>query len=168
MTETIFLIGMPGCGKSTLGRALAAALDYTFVDLDAQIEADEGRTIRDIFAQDGEVIFREIEARTLRKVAAQPHTIVATGGGTPCFHDNLAVIHAQGISLFLDTSLSTILARMEAAERAVRPLLAQEDLKAKLEELYTRRISYYAQADLRIPEADSDVSSVLQKLQERA
>ena len=166
MKSTIFLLGMPGCGKSTLGRVLATALNYEFIDLDAQIEVNEERTIRDSFAQEGEAAFREIEARTLRQVAAQPRCVIATGGGTPCFHDNLKIIRAQGISLFLDTSLASIVARMEASERAVRPLLVQEDVKTKLEELYTRRISYYAQADLRIEEAEADVSSVLQKLQE--
>lgn len=121
----IALLGMPGAGKTTLGRRLAAHFAYPFLDLDAAIEARAGRGIPAIFQAEGEAYFRQLEADTLREVVARPGPLVlATGGGTPCFHENMAVLQAAGLTVWLDVPLMVLAARLRAAGLASRPLLA--------------------------------------------
>src|SRR4051812_8462078 len=82
----VWLVGMMGSGKSTVGKRLAARLDRPFVDLDERIETEAGRSIGDIFERDGEPAFRALESRVLARVADGPDAVVATGGGAPCHH----------------------------------------------------------------------------------
>ena len=102
MEKNIFMIGMPSSGKSTLGKQIAKALSYEFIDLDQKIEFSEGKKIADIFSLHGEEYFRKIEAEQLRKIPVNSRIIIATGGGTPCFHDGINYIKENGWSIFLD------------------------------------------------------------------
>ena len=140
----IFLIGMPGSGKSTLGKEVSEALGVQFIDLDHEIENKEGKTIPEIFSQQGEEYFRKLESATLREQSEQHENFVmATGGGAPCFHDGIKLINASGISVFLNVSLSELLSRNEMYKH--RPLL-QGDAKERLKNLYHKRLSIYNQA----------------------
>ncbi|MBQ1722712.1 MAG: shikimate kinase, partial [Muribaculaceae bacterium] len=107
----IFLIGMAGCGKTTLGRALAAEMNVAFVDLDEYIEERCEATIGEIFKQTGEQTFREIERKALLEVAAMDDAIVACGGGTPCQPGNMEIINSHGLSIWLTTNAQRITER---------------------------------------------------------
>jgi shikimate kinase len=121
----VFLIGMPGSGKSTLGIQVAKELMMQFVDLDNEIEQHEGKSIPDIFLQDGENHFRQIESRLLVEWATSNRSfIMATGGGAPCFLKGIDVINQHGLSIFLDTPLSELVKRLQS--KTDRPLLAAE------------------------------------------
>ena len=142
---------MPGSGKTTLGRGLADHFSLPFLDLDAEIVARAGQVISAIFLQHGEAHFRQLEADTLREVTAQPGPLVlATGGGTPCFHGNLAVLQATGITLWLDVPVPVLTARLAlAAEKKSRPLLATSGPTEKwLLETLSTRMQFYQQAQL--------------------
>ncbi len=146
----IYLIGMPGSGKSTLGRPLAVELGIPFVDQDKEIENREGKAVKDIFAENGEDYFRQVEAEVLREWAASEKSFVmATGGGAPCFYDGIEVIKQSGLSIYIDTSVEELLKRV--ALNKDRPLLHANDLKekeARLTELYKKRLPVYQQAHI--------------------
>jgi shikimate kinase len=157
----IYLIGMPGSGKSTIGRQLARELLVAFVDLDKEIEKREGKPIKKIFAEQGEDYFRQIESQVLVEWGASAENFVmATGGGTPCFHKGIEVINQTGISIFLDVPLHVLLSRLE--KKTDRPLLDSSDeseKKDKLRDLYTSRLKCYRRASVTVK--DADVSKVM-------
>ena len=148
----VFLLGLPGSGKTTLGRKLAATLQLPFVDLDKEIERTEGKLIREIFAEKKEDYFRQLESAELQKWCNKPEDFVmATGGGAPCFFDNIDVINRSGKSIFLDVPASEIVRRMSMGPIEKRPLLAaggKDGLKDSIEFLRTNRLSYYRQASV--------------------
>ena len=111
----IFLTGYMGAGKTTLGRAFAAAEGLQFVDLDWYIEERTHRTVQQLFAEGGEEGFRRTEQRLLHEVACFEDVVVATGGGTPCFFDNMEVMNRAGITVFLDVPVPVLLARLRVA-----------------------------------------------------
>jgi shikimate kinase len=156
--NNLYLVGLPGSGKTTIGRRLAAHYGLEFRDLDVDIVAQAGRTVPEIFAAEGEVGFRQREADALRAVAARPGPplVLATGGGTPCFHDNLGVLHATGFTLWLDVPLPELVRRLVRGS-STRPLLAataaHESPETALFEQLSRTLAarerFYSQARLR-------------------
>ena len=152
----IYLIGMPGSGKSTLGRKLAKELLVEFVDLDNELEKRERKSVREIFSQDGEDYFRQKESQVLAEWSASSKSFVmATGGGTPCFLNGIETINETGLSIFLDVPLSQLLSRLQ--EKTDRPLLNSSDnseMEDKLKSLRSRRLSVYEQAHIKIENAD--------------
>lgn len=169
--KNIYLIGMPSSGKSTLGKRLARELMYFFTDTDRMIVREEGRSIPDIFAQSGEAYFRDVEARMLRTIRPGSSLVVATGGGVPCFHDNMAHIKATGVSVFLDVAPELILQRMlvhakeHPADATERPLYNPQDdgLIATLRQKHHDRLPFYQQADITIT-GDATVEDLLNRL----
>ncbi len=158
---------MPGSGKTTLGHALAAHYALPFLDLDAEIVARAGQVIPAIFLQHGEAYFRKLEAEVLRELAARPGSLIlATGGGTPCFHDNLTVLNATGTTVWLDVPVEELAARLAAvAETASRPLLATAGPKVKwLQETIGHRKQFYEQAQLRCDTASCTPAAVAAQL----
>ena len=146
----IYLIGMPGSGKTTLGKQVASDLPTSFVDLDYEIESREKKSIPEIFSQQGEDYFRMVESELLKEWAASDKSFVmATGGGTPCFFQGIDVMMQTGISIFLDTPIDLLVQRLE--KKSGRPLLQSKDnneLRNKLEALRQSRLPFYQRAQI--------------------
>ena len=129
----VYLVGMPGSGKSVVGKELAGRLGVPFVDLDDQIEREAGKPIREIFAEDGEPAFRAIEAQVLTKAAAGDPSVVACGGGVVIEPANRVTLRATGHVVFLDVPVEILRRRVRPA--AERPLIhAEGDLERLLAE----------------------------------
>lgn len=167
----IYLIGLPGCGKSTLGKQLAQKLNVPFIDLDAEIEENERMTIKEIFKYRGENTFRRVESQLLKKISGENEEFVmATGGGAPVFFDNIEVMNKLGITIFLDVPAREIANRILKSNKEERPLLARlapDELKDQIEFLRSHRINFYNQAQHTIPADTIMVEDVLIKLQQR-
>ncbi len=118
----IYLIGFMGCGKSSFGKRLAKKLDYPFVDLDDAIEERAGKSIDEIFQMEGEAAFRKMEQEELLSTLIHKKAVIATGGGTPCFEDNMDFMNSEGVTVYLRMSPLSIAHRLEQAKR-VRPLV---------------------------------------------
>ena len=146
----IFLLGFMGSGKSHSGRHLAEKFEMSFIDLDDYIEAKEGRTIREIFEKEGEDYFRKIEKECLHEMKEKEMTIISTGGGTPCFFDNIKWMNENGITVFLETSVEIIANRL-SDEMQKRPLLkdfSKEELKNFIEKKLAERNPFYHQTQI--------------------
>ena len=144
----IFLIGYMGAGKTTLGKAFAREMGLTFVDLDWYIEERFHKSIRQLFTERGEDGFRELEKRMLHEVAEFENVVVSTGGGTPCFFDNVEYMNTMGDTIFLDVNLQVLFRRLKVAKQQ-RPLLVQktdEELMAFITENLQKRLPFYTKA----------------------
>src|ERR1041385_393143 len=142
----IFLVGFMGAGKTTIGRELAARLDVPFFDLDELVGAAEKLSIKDIFAQHGEPYFRKRERDILRSTRHLERAVIATGGGTFTFDDNIQFIQAEGISVYLSAPYSLLRARI-GDKAAERPLFRDGDAA---HDLYGNRIRYSRMSDIPI------------------
>ena len=120
----VYLVGMPGSGKSTVGPELAARLEVPYVELDAEIERAAGRTVREIFEQEGEARFRELEAAALGEAAARDPSVVSCGGGVVLEPANRIALRNTGTVVYLDVPLEQLRARVQPAED--RPLIREE------------------------------------------
>lgn len=139
-----------GSGKTTLGRKLAARLNYEFIDLDHKLEQQVELSIAEYFTLFGEASFRKLEAEVLRKTPYPENAVISTGGGLPCYFDNMDWIRANGKSVYIKLSPKTLADRLEAGKEE-RPLLQDKHgdslitfIKEKLEE----RESFYSQANI--------------------
>jgi shikimate kinase len=154
----IFLIGLSGSGKTTLGKQLAEKLQVPFVDMDWEIEKRENKSVKEIFSQQGEHHFRQLEAEVLREWAsAKQDFVMGTGGGAPCFYDGIEIIKASGLSIFLDVPVEELNSRLEKATD--RPLLNTGDEKDridKLQALRAARLPIYKKAHVTIQNATVD------------
>lgn len=150
----IFLIGFMGAGKSSLGRYAARHNDLVFLDLDEYIEKQQGRSIREIFSGEGEPAFREMEREALREVIAlEGDWLVSSGGGTPCYFDNMEQMNAHGTTLYLDLSSARLTDRLRNS-KGKRPLIAglKGDLQTFVHHKLLERAAFYSQAQLIVPE----------------
>lgn len=118
----IFLIGFMGCGKSTLGKKLAVKLGYEFIDLDHLLENHIGTSIAEFFSNYGEVAFRELESEVLKTFEFPANTVIATGGGAPCYFDNMEWMNANGLTVYIEMSPAALAKRLEGGKEK-RPLL---------------------------------------------
>lgn len=151
----IFLLGMMGSGKSTLGRQLAQQTGLPFLDLDTYIETRQERSISDIFAEQGQEQFRRLERESLEQVVQQyPEAIIATGGGAPCFFDNINFINRHGRSIWLQVPVKVLANRLLQQGQGQRPLVAGKtprELEEYLSETLAARKQFYAQASYIVP-----------------
>jgi shikimate kinase len=148
--KRIYLVGLPGSGKSTFGRALAERLKWDFFDTDRLIEAQCGHTIAEIFSHEGEPYFRLKESEVLQECTRKAQAVIATGGGAVAHHGNMDVMLSTGLTVWLNPGLKEI-ARRLCADREVRPLFGQRDAKgieARLLELLEKRAPYYRKSAL--------------------
>lgn len=141
----IYLIGLPGVGKSTIGKKLANQLGIKFLDIDTEIERKLGLTITQIFENRGENFFRDIEKEELQNTFILKNYVIATGGGTPCFFNNLTEMKKHGKTFYLNASPEFILSRIKNNEK--RPLLMGDDKLNRLKKLYQERKETYQNAD---------------------
>lgn len=156
----IYLIGYMGSGKSTVGRGLASELGLSFIDMDDYIEERNHKTIPRIFAEDGEDTFRKLEQKALVELSSFEDVVIATGGGAPCFFDNIEVIKQTGKSLYLKGS-PRILADRLRHSKIERPLIkgkTEDELVAFIDETLHKREQWYKQADV-VLEYDHDLST---------
>jgi shikimate kinase len=165
-TEIIFLLGMPGCGKSVGGKILAEKLNFLFIDLDLFIQKKEEKNIREIFRQHGEEYFREKESAYLKSLPVEQSTVVSLGGGTPCFHDNMNWIKENGKSFYLKMNSETLAIRIQPKNQD-RPLLndvLKENLVKKIEEVSMQRESFYGRADFIIECGNESPEMIAEKV----
>ncbi|MBC8560898.1 shikimate kinase [Fumia xinanensis] len=137
MKNNIVLIGMPGSGKSTVGKILAEKTGLFFVDLDAVIENMAKKSIPQIFSEDGEPAFRDLEQKCVEEVSAQSRQVIATGGGVILREANMKALSQNGLIIFLDRPVSDILGE----NLSERPLLADD--ATRIHRLYDERIRLY-------------------------
>lgn len=146
--KPIFLIGYMGSGKSTLGKALASRCEVRFIDLDDYIEERSGKTIKEIFATEGEAAFRDLERRMLVEVSGFDNVLVACGGGTPCFGDNMELMNEHGVTVLLQASYERLFERLKRG-RHKRPLIAalnDEELGDFITRQLELRMPHYSKA----------------------
>ena len=156
-----FLIGFMGSGKSHWGKIWAEAEQYSFVDLDELIEQKEGKSIAGIFEYKGEDYFRKIEAAALRDCEGLQNTIIACGGGTPCFYDNMQWMNAQGTTIYIACTIAEILERV-LADKEKRPLLKKRsdaELLFFIEQKLNERLPFYSLAQATVQSALLNASS---------
>ena len=155
-TQKIFLVGLPGSGKSTFGRQLASKTGLEFIDLDEEIEKREKSNIANVFASKGEAYFREVENKVLQELVKQPiRMMVATGGGTPCYFDAMSLMNAHGTTLYLNFEIDELVERLGATPLGTRPLfkdLTKKQLHDKLRAMLVERGVFYNQAKFQITE----------------
>jgi shikimate kinase len=158
----IYIIGFMGSGKTTIGRELALRLGWSFVDLDNKIEEHTGMSIPEIFSQNGEEYFREKERTLLQNLKNLTHTVISTGGGAPCHHDNMSLMLGTGLTIYLKLSTDELMSRL-AGSRGDRPLimdLDNENLKIFIEEKLTGREKCYERAEIIIGGINTDIDQI--------
>jgi shikimate kinase len=164
----VVLVGLPGSGKSTFGRQLAKEMGFPFLDLDQLIEERYQLKISEIFSMHGEGTFRDWESLVLQDTLKQDRAyILASGGGTPCFNDNMDLIKAQAISVYLDVPLGSISRRLQTSKAQQRPLfqgLDQGELTLKLKSLLVSREYFYSQAKIKLSGEDFSAELLLVEL----
>ena len=163
--KSITLIGYMCAGKTTIGKALGKALGRTFYDLDWYIEERFHRKVPQIFSEDGEAKFRDIERRMLHEVAEFQGIVMSCGGGTPCFFDNMQYMNEVGRTFYLKASPDTLCTHL-AMSRGERPLLkgkSPEELRTFVAEQVAERSHYYEQAQHTI---DINVLDTFEKIDE--
>jgi shikimate kinase len=161
--HVIYIIGFMGSGKSTAGKKLASLLGWTFIDLDKNIESYTGKTIPEIFSQNGEEYFREIEALLLRKIESHTDTIISTGGGTPCHSGNMDFMLNTGLTIYLKLTPDQLKSRL-LKSKGERPLikdLEPHNLKPFIEKKLADREAWYDRSEITIEGIDLDINLLL-------
>ncbi|MGB3692603.1 MAG: shikimate kinase [Spirulinaceae cyanobacterium] len=143
----VFLIGMMGVGKTSVGKSLSQKLSYRFFDTDILLEKVAGQSITEIFATQGEEVFRELESQVLGQLCAYTKSVISTGGGMILKQENWGYLH-HGLIVWLDAPVELLVKRL--ATDTTRPLLKETDPTAKLSSLLATRQALYSQADLQI------------------
>jgi shikimate kinase len=150
--RSIVMVGMPGCGKSALGKRLAPRLGLPFMDVDEEIERAAGKTISEIFADHGEASFRDGERKVIARLLACGPQVLATGGGALTNEETRANIRRSGVSIWVKADAALLVRRV--TKRNTRPLFAGRDPEAVIKELMAARHPLYASADIIVQSRD--------------
>jgi len=162
----IYLIGYMGSGKTTVGKKLAARLCYSFLDLDKKIENKYKITIPNLFTKYDEETFRKLEQETLHDTINLTNTVISTGGGTPCFYDNMELINKNGLSVYLKMHPKSLYERLIKSKKK-RPLLANkspEEIMEYIGKQVSERESFYLQSNLVIKGESMDISKLVESI----
>jgi shikimate kinase len=146
--KPIILIGFMGVGKTSIGKKLAKKLSLNFLDTDKWIEKQAGKTISEIFNENGETIFREWERKSIEHFRKEENIVISTGGGLPCFHDNMQVLNSIGTTIYLKSSIERITEQLKLS-RIKRPLIegkSDQELETYIKNKVQEREKYYLQA----------------------
>lgn len=164
----IFLIGYMSSGKSTLGKVLAKRLNLKFIDIDESFEEKYKITINDFFIKFGEPKFRELEQQLLISILNIENAVISTGGGTPCYYDNLDLINENGVSIYLKLHYKSIVARLKNTKKQ-RPLvkdLNDKEFENYIEENLAKREEYYSKAHHTIKSENLTINELLKYIEE--
>ena len=167
MDKPIFLIGFMGSGKTTLGKKLAKKLNKRFIDLDEEIVKSIGMSIPEYFEQYGEIEFRKLESKLLKE-QTDGNTVVSTGGGSPCYFDNMDWIRNNGIALYLELTPKALHSRLQQSNIGSRPALGGLQGDALLEFIETKlqeRAPYYLQAHIHIDQINTPLELICQSIE---
>ncbi len=162
--KRIFLIGYMGSGKTSMGVKLAEKLGFTFVDMDHLIEEKYLKTVSQIFAEFGQERFREIERDILHEVADFENVVIATGGGAPCFFDNIGYMNSHGMTVYIQLSAAQLADRLEHSRAGKRPLLADrkgEELRNFIADGLKTREAFYLQAQKHVSGTDEEMIAAI-------
>jgi len=165
-SQIVYIIGFMGSGKSTTGKKLASLLDWHFADLDRSIEKYSGKTISEIFSQDGEIYFRNVESEVLRSLKSLTKTVISTGGGTPCFGDNMDLMLETGLTLYLKLTPGQLKRRLTDS-KGERPLikdLTNDGLLHFIEDKLAFREKWYNRAEITVEGFDPDINQLVNKV----
>ncbi len=155
-----------GCGKSYVGRNLAPLLGFDYIDVDKYIEEKEGLTIKEIFEQKGEDYFRQAEKDFIHQLDTGQNLVISTGGGAPCFFDNMDVMNEKGLTIYLNRNKEKVIWRLLKGQYK-RPLIAHlnpEELEKFYDERLESRKPFYEKAKLHV--GDADVEEILEILKQ--
>ncbi len=157
----LFLIGMPGVGKSYWAQKIAHHYQYDCIDLDLEIEKKLQMPIAELFTSYGEEVFRKYEHQILLELLQNvyQHTVIACGGGTPCYNDNMRILKSKGLVLYLKAPINIILSQLQKSE-IQRPLLTNTDIEQRLKQLLQERERTYLQADIVIEYKDMQLDTI--------
>ena len=150
MEKRLFLIGYMGAGKTTIGRKLAQDLNLSFIDLDWYIEQRYHKSINELFAESGETGFREIEQKIMHEVSDFENVVISTGGGAPCFLDNMQYMNQKGVTVYLQLTPLQLFERLKTGKKN-RPLLkdkTDEELLQFITDMLEKRNPFYQQAQI--------------------
>lgn len=161
--QNIVLVGMMGSGKTTIGRPLAEALGFTFVDADEELERWAGRKISDIFANDGEETFRELETETVKRLTRRAGQVIATGGGVILRQENRIRLKENGLVIFLNARPEVLYQRLQ--DDTSRPLLQVNDLQERINQLRSQRLGLYQEmAEWELDTDGYEIEQIVQHL----
>lgn len=162
----VFLIGMPACGKTSIGRRLAKKMQFTFIDLDNYLTDKEGKSVRAIFDESGENYFRELETKYLKEISnTNKNTVISVGGGTPCFNNNIQFMSSTGIAFYINTPIETLFLRLKEDHK--RPMFAgitKDEIKQKLNTLLNEREKIYVCAHHTINTSQKSDDAILEEI----
>jgi shikimate kinase len=164
----IFLVGFMGAGKTTLAKKLASKLGYTWLDTDQEIEKKEGRKVSEIFEVRGEAYFRALEKQFVDDLISNQQIVIATGGGLPCFNDNMSKLNKLGTTIYLERTPKELFQRVKQATNS-RPLIthkSDEELLEYIETTMEKRREIYLQSTIiadRFSQTPEKIIALLQK-----
>lgn len=162
----IVLIGMMGCGKSAVGRKLARKLAWKFKDVDDWIEKEQKTSIAKIFETKGEPFFRDLEKKMIARLAVDDQSVIAAGGGAPCFEENWKRFTKHGFVVWLKAQPKKLLERVMKSPHGKRPLLKDRMTQERISELLKQREPFYSRAHLTIETDDLNTDQVMERIME--